>query len=322
MESLDLARSPYVKELYEGYLEEGYFLLRRLVLGMGKNKKPYLRVILADKTGYLPAVYFSHEKDLKELQEKLASGDIVRISGVVENFHEIRQIRILKMEKAERAGQELSRFARRTPHDRRELLKEMRSILGSLKNKSLKKLVDSFLEDRVFLRAFVEAPASRYSHYPYIGGLLEHTLHVMQILKGLTRVYPHVDEDLAVTGGFLHNLGKVDEYRSIFYEYEISSEGRLKGQALLGYDRIVKVLDTLSIDEMLRLKIEHILISHQGRREWGAIAEPRFLEAYLVHMADALDSSQFLFSEPGKSRSSDENWSSYIPYLKREIFLR
>ena len=94
---------------------------------------------------------------------------------------------------------------------------------------------------------------------------------------------------------------------------------------LLSFERLKEKLSQVKMHELTRAKLEHVVLSHQGRRTWGAIEEPRFLEAYLVHAADAIDSTQFIFHDLKRSsegRNPESAWSEYSKYLGREIFLR
>ena len=72
--SLDMINAPYIRDLQPGLLEEGYFLLRRVHLNSGKNNKPYLRFLLADQSGHLPAVYFSGAKEIHSIRLDIGSG--------------------------------------------------------------------------------------------------------------------------------------------------------------------------------------------------------------------------------------------------------
>ena len=322
MESLDLNQSPYIKDIQKGLLKHGVFLLKKINLNIGKKNKPYLRLLLADKTGHLPAIYFGHEKDLKETTRQLKEGDIVVISGVLEEYQSVVQIKLLSIERSEKNNFELSRFWKRTPFDRRELYKKLKSLLQKIDHPDLKELCFLFLKDRSFLKLFLEAPASRYVHHAYIGGLLEHTLHVVELLDSYSRVFELSDRDLLLTGGFLHDIGKVDEYTFLF-KIDHSSIGKLKGHTLLGYERLQKKLERVNLEANLRLKLEHIILSHQGKRIWGAVEEPRFLEAYLVHAADSTDSSQFIYSQARKENEVADSpyWSEFVSYLNRDIYL-
>lgn len=322
--SLDLTTSPMIQELYPGMLEEGYFLVKKIHLNIGKKKKPFLRIILSDKTGHLPAVYFDSEKGLKGVQSEIQEGDIVRVKGLVEEYQDVIQLKILNIERESEEKWQMSRFLKRTIHDRRLLHKELQERLSKIKNGKLKGLCNAFLKDKEFMTLFLEAPASRFFHHAYIGGLIEHTLAVVKLVDAYAALYPEADRDLLLSGAFLHDIGKADEYRYLIYHIDQSTEARLKGHTLLGYERIKPRLDEANLDDKLRLKLEHIIISHQGRKVWGAIEEPRFLEAYLIHAADSTDSTQFVFSqarrEGGDARGGGK-WSQYISYLDREIYL-
>ena len=319
--SLDMINAPYIRDLQPGLLEEGYFLLRRVHLNSGKNNKPYLRFLLADQSGHLPAVYFSGAKEIHSISSSLQAGIIVKVAGVIEEFQGVTQLKLLKIAAAEKQDWDLSRFWKRTRHDRRALLRELKGYIDNLNHIQLKELCLSFLSDRPFLRLFLEAPASRFAHHAYIGGLLEHTLNVVKLCDSYIRTFEEVDRNLTIAGAFLHDVGKVDEFEFLLYGYDYSDPGRLKGHTLLGYDRVVARLNTFEIDRELRLRLEHILLSHQGKRVWGAVEEPRFLEAYLVHAADSTDASAFLFSNAVKRPGSESRWSEYNSYLGREVYL-
>lgn len=322
--SFTAERSPFIRDLQNGLLAEARFLVRRAIMQSAKNNKPFLRLILADATGHMPAIFFAPPAELKKTAEFARPGKVIRIQGIVEEFQNIKQIKLMKVEPAGET-EELSRFQARTPLSRRQMYTEMRQLIGSISANELREVCNLFLRDRAFMRLFVEAPASRQVHHAYIGGLMEHTLNVMRQVAALSKIYPHADHDLLIAGAFLHDIGKTEEYNFLFSHYEHSEAGRLKGHTLLGYEKLLEKLARIKMHPLTRAKLEHVVLSHQGRRIWGAIEEPRFLEAYLVHAADAIDSTQFIFHDLQKNaenRNTDSPWSEYSKYLGREIFLR
>ncbi|MDH4200163.1 MAG: HD domain-containing protein [Spirochaetia bacterium] len=323
MDSLDLKQTPFIDELNPGMLDEGYFLLKKIHINVGKKNKPFLRLLLSDKSGHLPGVYFDSLNNLKKFQTEISEGDVVKVNGLIEEYQDVLQVKIQKMEKTPSDKWELTRFWKRTTHDRRLLLRELQTLLQKIKTPGLKKLCQNYLNDKEFLALFLEAPASRFFHHAYIGGLLEHTLSVVKLVQAYSIIYPLANPDILLTGAFLHDIGKVDEYRYLLKDIEYSTEARLKGHTLLGYERLQPSLNKVNLDENLKLKIEHILISHQGKKEWGALIEPKFLEAYLIHAADSTDSNQFIFSDIRKftENSRDKIWSKYISILNRELYL-
>lgn len=322
--SFSAERAPYIRDLQNGLLEEGKFLVRRAVLQSAKNNKPFLRLMLADASGHMPAIYFGAAGELKSMAELARPGKIIRIKGIVEEYQNVKQIKLMKVEAADDTD-ELSRFWARTPLSRRQMYAEMRDMIQAIHGNELREICLAFLKDRAFMKLFLEAPSSRQVHHAYIGGLMEHTLNVMKQTAAFIKIYPHADADLMLAGAFLHDIGKVDEYDFLLSRYDYSEAGRLKGHTLLGYERLTAKLARVKMHELTRAKLEHVVLSHQGKRIWGAIEEPRFLEAYLVHAADAIDSTQFIFQDIRRNqenRSADSPWSEYSKYLGREIFLR
>ncbi|HRP70613.1 MAG TPA: HD domain-containing protein, partial [Turneriella sp.] len=245
--------------------------------------------------------------------------------GIVEEFKNVKQIKLMKLEAVDEAT-DLSRFWARTPHSRRQIYTQIRHLIQKIASNELREVCLHFLKNRAFMRLFLEAPASRNVHHAYIGGLMEHTLNVMQTTAAFCRVYPHADIDLAIAGAFLHDIGKVDEYDFLLSHYEHSEAGRLKGHTLLSYERLKPVITHINnMHPITQAKLEHVILAHQGKRIWGAIEEPRFLEAYLVHAADAVDSTQFIFHDlkrTAEERGGESAWSEYSRELGREVFLR
>ena len=93
-------RSPYIRDLQNGLLEEGKFLVRRAVLQTAKNNKPFLRLMLADASGHMPAIYFAAQAELTKVQAIAKPGKIIRIQGIVEEFQNVKQFKLMKIEAA------------------------------------------------------------------------------------------------------------------------------------------------------------------------------------------------------------------------------
>jgi 3'-5' exoribonuclease len=49
------------------------------------------------------------------------------------------------------------------------------------------------------------------------------------------------------------------------------------------------------LDPTRLLMLEHIIIGHQGKREWASPVEPKTIECLLVHYADDLDAKAAMF---------------------------
>ena len=162
-----------------------------------------------------------------------------------------------------------------------------------IRNVALRKLVESLLLGN--RDALLTHPAARRNHHAYLGGLFEHTLSVARTCVYLADKYaeyypemkPPLDKDLVVAGGILHDIGKLREMEQRPEGAAHTAEGSLIGHILIGRDMVREAAAAmpggaaLPADTLLRL--EHVIITHQGRPEWGSPKPPMTPEALLVH---------------------------------------
>src|SRR5262249_8580037 len=126
---------------------------------------------------------------------------------------------------------------------------------------------ECFLMDDEFVRGFTSCPAGVKLHHAYVGGLLEHTVTMMDIADRLLPFYPGTDRDLLLIGVFLHDAGKVRELtykRSFGY----SDEGQLVGHIAIGVEMLMaaaaKVPDLTGepFPRELMIRVKHMVLSH------------------------------------------------------------
>ena len=135
---------------------------------------------------------------------------------------------------------------------------------------------------------FFTSTAAVKMHHAFMYGLLEHSLKMARMADKLLPLYPFVDADLAIAGCILHDIGKTVEYSQGLVT-DRTREGILQGHVVLGY-RIVRragIKNALPADILLRL--EHIILSHQGEPEWGAAVRAATPEAVFVSTIDNFD---------------------------------
>jgi 3'-5' exoribonuclease len=82
-----------------------------------------------------------------------------------------------------------------------EMLAELRKIASQIYHPFLRKLLEAFFADENFVKKFKLAPAAKAVHHVYLGGLLEHTLSVVQLILLIGPRYKGINQELLVTGG-------------------------------------------------------------------------------------------------------------------------
>jgi 3'-5' exoribonuclease len=116
-------------------------------------------------------------------------------------------------------------------------------------------------------------------------------------------------------------VGKVRELSWDAGGFAYTTEGRLLGHVVLG-ERLVAshVAALLGFPEELRLRISHVLLSHQGETEYGSPERPKTLEALLVHLVDNLDARAAMYLE-ATANVSPGGWSHHDNPLGRALYV-
>jgi 3'-5' exoribonuclease len=264
-------------------------------------------LLLRDKTGIIEGIYSGN--DVNE-------DDFVRAKGIVV-FDGDLKIKIEKMERIDPEKIDIFDFIPSSRRNIEEMVKELYEVIESVKDENLKDLLRRvFTED--FVKDFKLCPAATYYHHSYLGGLLEHTLSVVKICETVAKIYD-LNRDLLITGALLHDIGKVREY-SWFPKISVTVEGGFSGHPTLGAHMLSKLIPS-NFPEDLKIKLYHMILSHHGEIEYGAVVPPKFKEAYALHLAEYLDAKLKEFSEEEEEikREGKGSWE-YSKKLRRYIY--
>jgi 3'-5' exoribonuclease len=199
-----------------------------------------------------------------------------------------------------------------TERDVEEMFQSLIKISAQIKNLHLSQLLNLFWEDESFVKLFKTAPASKWLHHNYLGGLLEHTLSVVQLVIKNATHYNGVNLDILLAASILHDLGKVDEL-SFHRSFDYTDQGRLLGHIILGLERVEEKIRHLpDFPKDLSTLLKHLLLSHHGQYIWGSPKRPMTLEAVMLHYLDDMDAKmngiqQFI----NKHAPEGSKWSTY-----------
>lgn len=311
-------KQTWVKDLKPGMEVNDVFVLRKKELRDYEGRN-YLKLELGDKTGRIDAVAWDNAV---LLYQKAEAGDFVNVKGFTSTYKDSHQIKVDNLYRVESEKIDLADFLQRSKRTPEELLESYKKEAESLKTPFLKELLEKILADQELVKGLLIAPGGKLWHHNYLGGLLEHTLKIVEFCKKACELYQTVDRDLLIAGALLHDIGKIKQYEvSSFIDY--SDQGRLIGHIVEG-DRIVteKIKEITDFPDELSMRLRHLILSHQGELEMGSPVVPQTLEAIILHNADEMDAKAGAFmriiegeQEPGKK------WSSYVKLINRFIYL-
>jgi 3'-5' exoribonuclease len=288
----------YIADLanFENQVITGYFAV---ALRQDRSKRDgarYFALTLNDRTGQIEARMWETD-DAGEF----ASGDVVKVRGQVCRYKEFLQLNIEKIRKANPGEFDLGDYVPRTERDIDELWAELNGYVESFTDPHLKALLRSFLDDPEVAAALREAPAAKSMHHAWIGGLLEHIVSLLGI-GDLAAKHYGVHRDLLLTGVVLHDIGKLQELRwGTSFDYTV--EGQLLGHIAIGVSLIDRRIEAIpGFPPGLRVLVQHLVLSHHGKYEFGSPKLPMTPEAVLLHYLDDMDAKmQTLRSEFARS---------------------
>ena len=296
------------------------FLARDKSLVSFRNREgKFLSVTLGDRTGEIKAVLWDNAE---QVAEGFSEGDVVAVRGAVGEYQGKLQIVLSSVEVGVEDTYDPEDMTVRSERTQRELLVWLDETVALVEHPHLRALLDSFFGDPALRRRLVQAHGARSLHHAYVGGLLEHTLSVVRLLLTVAEMHPEMSRDLLVTGGLLHDLGKLDEL-----EGEMAAQytdlGRFVGHTVIT-DRLVtaRIAQIEGFSDQLANLLTHMLLSHHGEKEWGAPVEPCTMEACALHYADNLDARVQGYKRViQQGAASDRSWSEFHRSYGREIYL-
>jgi 3'-5' exoribonuclease len=309
----------YINEIKENDQVDSLFLVKEKSSGITKTGNAYLKLKLVDHSGEIEGRIWTSVETFANSFEK---DDFVHVTGKALSFQEHLQLNITHIESIGEEEILFSDFFPMADKDPDEMLRTLVEISQQIKNPHLNQLLQLFWEDESFIKRFKMAPASKWLHHNYLGGLLEHTLSLVQlVLKNVTH-YDGLNLDLLLTASILHDLGKVDEL-SYHRSFDYSDEGRLLGHIILGLERVEdKIRQLPDFPKDLSTLLKHLLLSHHGQYIWGSPKRPMTLEAVMLHYLDDMDAKMNGIQQFIKKQTPDgSRWSAYHRIFEQYFYI-
>jgi 3'-5' exoribonuclease len=311
-------KQTYIRSLAPDSPVRSTFLVQSKERKISSNGSAYLDLTLQDTTGAVSAKLWDYSERTTPAFEV---DDVVQVEGHVESYRGTTQIRVRKIAPCPADVVDLLDYLPRTQRDPEEMYAALLERVRGMTEGPLRALLLLVLEDATIAERFKLAPAAMSYHHAFLGGLLEHVMSLMGLADRVADHYPWLQRDLILAGMVLHDIGKIEElsYRRGF---RYSTRGQLIGHISMGLEMVqAKIRQIPGFPAELKDQIEHIILSHHGKLEFGSPKEPMFAEALVVHYLDDLDSKLEAVREQyasDKDRAGD--WTSRNPALKRELY--
>ena len=308
----------FVGEIKDRDLVSAVFLVKDKVLAMAKNGKPYMNLRLMDKSGDIEAKVWDNTEVLDKQFDK---DDFVKVRGKASVYMNKMQVVIAEITKVPEEQVLLADFLPESPRDAKEMRQELSDVVAALADRHLKGLMDSFLADEPLMALYCQAPAAKGMHHVYLGGLLEHSLSLVKLVKKVVPLYAGINEELLVVGALLHDVGKIYEM-SFARAIDYTDEGKLLGHITIGVELVGEKIHALEgFPRELSLLLKHMLLSHHGLYEYGSPKRPKTVEATILNYLDDLDSKiNGIQTHIAREPASTSRWSAHHRLYDRYFF--
>ena len=282
----------WINELVDGDHLIGQLLVTQANKGITEKGQAYINVSFQDKTGSLEAKKWeATDLDIATL----VPGAVVNVDGVINLYKGQNQLKILSVSKVEDLSSiNLAQFQRVSPIPLDEMKAKLEKYLNSFKDKDVELVTRTVIKH--FYDKYITYPAAVRIHHEFGSGILHHSLTMADTAEAVAKIYPQVDRDILVAGALLHDIGKTIEYENPLMPKQ-TVEGKLVGHISIMYAEFKKIVDDLHIKSEVPLLIEHMILAHHGKLEFGSPVLPSTREALLLSEIDMMDSRMMVLDK-------------------------
>lgn len=298
----------YLADMKEGErIQEIYLCVTKQILKT-RAGKTYYSMTLQDKSGSMDAKIW----DLSDAVGHFESGDFIKIDGSVVSFQNANQLNVRRVRRAEEGEYDPCDYIPTTKKNVEQMYQQFVSYVASLKNQYIRSLAEEFfVKDTNFVKSFKKHTAAKSVHHNFQGGLLEHTLGMLDVCDFLAKQYPVLDRDILMIGAMLHDIGKMVEL-SGFPLVDYTDEGNLVGHIVIGVEWVSEKIRGISgfPNEIANI-IKHMILSHHGELEYGSPKKPALIEAVVLHYVDNIDAKIMTFLSILEESEQEDTWVGY-----------
>jgi 3'-5' exoribonuclease len=295
---------------------EDVFCVSGKQFSAASNGSHFIKVLVSDRTSQINARQW---KATRETFNTLPDAGFTRLRGKVENYQNNLQLIVEQFWPAREGTYDIGDLLPHTGKDIPTMCRKMCEMLGSIQNRHVSAIVQAYLDDEPLMKNLCKAPAAQSFHHAFIGGLLEHTLNSIEVADAMVRFYPGLNRDLVIAGIFLHDIAKTWElsYDSAF---GYTDGGQLVGhivKSAMWLEHKVREAEQIlgeKIPQALVDVLQHIIISHHGVPEFGAVKVPATPEAIAVHHIENMDAKLMtaLAATRNRRQEAEGNWTEYL----------
>lgn len=304
-----------ITHLAVGDAVDHYLLIKQSTKAFTTTGNPFMTLILQDKSGDIEAKLWDTNEEHETLYYSEA---IVRVGGEIQHYRGKNQLRIKSIRPIkEDETISLNDLVPSAEKSKEVLLEELMQFFFEMKNPDIQRITRHLLKKHQ--QAIMTYPAATKNHHDYVSGLIDHVVSMLKLGKSLCELYPSLNKDLLYAGIILHDVGKVTELSGpIATTYTV--EGNLLGHITIMVNEIAKAAEELKIEGEEVMLLQHMVLSHHGKEEWGSPKKPMLREAEMLHYIDNIDAKMNMLNRALNKTNPGEFTERLFPLDNRSFY--
>ena len=304
----------YISDLRTNQEITSYFIVKTVAVKVGSNRKAYLDLLLADKTGEISAKKWDIADEELPGLEKIKEGNVIKVKALVTEWNGMKQLRVSRIRQTSAEDNiVMTDYIKAAPEDAGDMYGYIFSRAEAFEDADLRNICVKLLTDN--REKLMYYPAAQKNHHAEMAGLLYHVKRMLMMAERACEVYTNLNRELVMAGVILHDMEKINEIESneLGISTGYSFEGKMLGHLIQGVKTIDRLADEFGVSREKAVMLEHMILSHHYEPEFGSPKKPLFPEAEMLHYLDMIDAKMFDMqeavekTEPGQF--SDRVWT-------------
>jgi len=283
-----------------------------------RNGGSFLAVRFADRSGELDGKVWDNPEAVAQLFD---CDEVVKVRGTIDHYNDKPQLIVSRIRRCDASEYSAGDFYPASSRDPEEMVGELRTFISMVREEALRQLLESIVNDATISERLRVAPAAMRIHHCYRSGLLEHILSICNLSAALVAHYPRLNLDWLIAGAILHDLGKIETLELTGVRFAYTARGQLIEHITLGLEILEKhVVRFPGFPIEVKTILQHLLVSHHGDLDKGALRLPMLPEAFALSQLDLMDARLEQAFRLIDSAPAEEEFTPYIPSLERQLF--
>ena len=306
-----------VAAMQQGQQIEGYYVIDNIQIKTSVSGNTYVSAKVSDASGSVDAKLWNFNGGIAETD----SGKVVKLRGEVTEFKGNPQFNIQRIRIAnEHDEYNLKELVPSAPMHEESAVQEIKQLISTMQDDDYRGIAEEML--RRHMKEFRTIPAAKSVHHSFLNGLLMHTLNMLRTADFFAELYAEViDRDLLLAGTLLHDFGKLREFTcsQLGLVTDYSVEGKLLGHLYMGAQEVAALASEREMPAEKSMLLQHLILSHHGQPEFGAVVPPQCAESELLSYIDMVDSRMEIYAET-LSMTPEGRFSNKVFALDKAVF--